>query len=179
MKNEFLGMISGFLKKLRITDCKLVFFRCLHLQEYQSKELLRDHGLAIQRFITVGSAHEAAEKFRHFKASEYVVKAQILAGGRGKGHFSSGLKGGVKLTRDQKEAVNWIKDMIGHNLVTKQTPTGGVKVQRVKIHIFSSFSVFHPLNFHFYKLIAHHQFLPIFHPYAVHTLNLTLLIPSL
>ena len=55
----------------------------------------------------------------------------ILAGGRGKGHFSSGLKGGVHLTKDPDYVSKLCKDMIGHNLITKQTPASGVKVNNV------------------------------------------------
>ncbi|ETE62210.1 hypothetical protein L345_12036, partial [Ophiophagus hannah] len=66
-------------------------------------------------------------------ATEIVLKAQILAGGRGKGVFSSGLKGGVHLTKDPKEVGQLAKQMIGYNLTTKQTPKGGVKVKKVAV----------------------------------------------
>lgn len=64
-------------------------------------------------------------------AKELVIKAMILAGGRGKGHFSSGLKGGVHLTKDPDYVSTLCKDMIGYNLVTKQTPPEGVLVNNV------------------------------------------------
>jgi len=57
----------------------------------------------------------------------------ILAGGRGKGHFTSGLKGGVHLTKDPIEVSKLCTDMIGYNLITKQTPPSGVKVNNVSI----------------------------------------------
>lgn len=83
--------------------------------------------------------------------SEVVVKAQILAGGRGKGEFTSGLKGGVKVTKRYTglavtQAVFWltlpgvirldtvadlVSQMIGYNLITKQTPPEGVTVNKV------------------------------------------------
>ena len=62
---------------------------------------------------------------------EVVLKAQILAGGRGKGVFSSGLKGGVKVTRDIDSIANLARVMIGHKLVTKQTSDDGVLVNKV------------------------------------------------
>ena len=65
-------------------------------------------------------------------AKELVIKAMILAGGRGKGHFSSGLKGGVHLTKDPDHVSTLCKDMIGYNLVTKQTPPEGVLVNNVR-----------------------------------------------
>ena len=66
-------------------------------------------------------------------AKELVIKAQILAGGRGKGIFDSGFKGGVHLTKDPSTAGALVKNMIGHHLVTKQTPPGGVKVSKVMV----------------------------------------------
>lgn len=64
---------------------------------------------------------------------EFVVKAQILAGGRGKGHFDNGFKGGVHLTKDKKEAYSLAQKMLGHRLITKQTPTDGIEVKKVMV----------------------------------------------
>lgn len=64
---------------------------------------------------------------------EYVVKAQILAGGRGKGHFDNGFKGGVRLTRDRTEAYALVQKMLGHKLITKQTPPEGIEVKKVMV----------------------------------------------
>uniref|UniRef100_A0A8C9QL32 succinate--CoA ligase (GDP-forming) n=1 Tax=Spermophilus dauricus TaxID=99837 RepID=A0A8C9QL32_SPEDA len=66
-------------------------------------------------------------------AKEIVLKAQILAGGRGKGVFNSGLKGGVHLTKDPKVVGQLAKQMIGYNLATKQTSKEGVKVNKVMV----------------------------------------------
>ena len=63
--------------------------------------------------------------------SEVVLKAQILAGGRGKGKFSSGLVGGVKVTRDLNSIEGLARNMINHRLVTKQTNNTGVQVNKV------------------------------------------------
>lgn len=60
-----------------------------------------------------------------------VLKAQILAGGRGKGKFSSGLVGGVKVTKDLESIEGLARDMINHRLVTKQTSPDGVEVRKV------------------------------------------------
>ena len=54
---------------------------------------------------------------------------QVLAGGRGKGHFSNGFKGGVHLTKDPAEVPKLVNSMIGHRLVTKQTPKEGIPVR--------------------------------------------------
>lgn len=64
---------------------------------------------------------------------EYVVKAQILAGGRGKGHFDNGFKGGVHLTQDKKEVMSLVDKMIGHRLITNQTPDDGIEVKKVMV----------------------------------------------
>jgi succinyl-CoA synthetase beta subunit len=67
------------------------------------------------------------------EVKEYVVKAQILAGGRGKGHFDNGFKGGVHLTKDKKEAIGLADKMLGHKLITNQTPADGIEVKKVMI----------------------------------------------
>ncbi|XP_015730849.1 succinate--CoA ligase [GDP-forming] subunit beta, mitochondrial isoform X2 [Coturnix japonica] len=107
--------------------------RWLNLQEYQSKKLMADHGVTVQRFFVADSADDALEAAQRLKAKEIVLKAQILAGGRGKGTFNSGLKGGVHLTKDPKTVEQLAKQMIGYNLSTKQTPKDGVKVKKVMV----------------------------------------------
>lgn len=64
---------------------------------------------------------------------EYVIKAQILAGGRGKGHFSNGYKGGVKITEKREEIKDIVNKMLGHRLITKQTPKDGIEVKKIMI----------------------------------------------
>ncbi|XP_073086976.1 succinate--CoA ligase [GDP-forming] subunit beta, mitochondrial isoform X2 [Manis javanica] len=107
--------------------------RWLNLQEYQSKKLMSDNGVKVQRFFVADTANEALEAAERLNAKEIVLKAQILAGGRGKGVFSSGLKGGVHLTKDPKVVGQLAKQMIGYNLATKQTPKEGVKVNKVMV----------------------------------------------
>lgn len=68
-----------------------------------------------------------------FTAPEYVVKAQILAGGRGKGHFSNGFKGGVHITKDRAQVLELADRMLGQNLITKQTPPAGCPVHKVMV----------------------------------------------
>jgi succinyl-CoA synthetase beta subunit len=70
--------------------------RHLNLLEYQSKHLLRKNGVAVQDFCMIDE--KGCSEFEKFNVKEYVIKAQILAGGRGKGHFSNGFKGGVHVT---------------------------------------------------------------------------------
>ncbi|XP_021121754.1 succinate--CoA ligase [GDP-forming] subunit beta, mitochondrial [Heterocephalus glaber] len=107
--------------------------RWLNLQEYQSKKLMSDNGVRVQRFFVANTANEALEAAKRLNVKEIVLKAQILAGGRGKGVFNSGLKGGVHLTKDPKVVGQLAKQMIGYNLATKQTPKEGVKVNKVMV----------------------------------------------
>ncbi|BFZ64273.1 Succinate--CoA ligase [GDP-forming] subunit beta, mitochondrial [Saitoella coloradoensis] len=108
--------------------------RWLNLHEYQSKGLMEEHGINVQKFIVVDKAEGADEVAQTLDAKELVVKAQIHAGGRGKGHFpKSGLESGVHLTRDYSALPGLLSQMIGSNLVTKQTPPSGVAVQKVMI----------------------------------------------
>jgi len=70
--------------------------RRLNLQEYSSKQLMEEHGLAVQRFRMAETEAEGVEGGKFLLetgAPELVIKAQILAGGRGKGTFDSGFKG--------------------------------------------------------------------------------------
>uniref|UniRef100_A0AAX7TWW1 Succinate--CoA ligase [GDP-forming] subunit beta, mitochondrial n=1 Tax=Astatotilapia calliptera TaxID=8154 RepID=A0AAX7TWW1_ASTCA len=107
--------------------------RWLNLQEYQSKKLMQESGVAVQRFYVADTASEALEAAKRLNAKEIVLKAQILAGGRGKGVFDSGLKGGVHLTKDPAVVGELANKMLGFNLTTKQTPKEGVKVKTVMV----------------------------------------------
>ncbi|XP_040263166.1 succinate--CoA ligase [GDP-forming] subunit beta, mitochondrial [Bufo gargarizans] len=123
-KNTLLGRNKG---------AQVTTRRWLNLQEYQSKKLMADHGVTVQRFFVADNATEALEAAKRLKAREIVLKAQILAGGRGKGVFDSGLKGGVHLTTDPNKVEVLTKQMIGYHLSTKQTSEGGVKVHKVMV----------------------------------------------
>lgn len=94
---------------------------------------MRDHEIEVQHFEVVENAEDAKAVPSRLNAGEYVVKAQILAGGRGKGVFSNGFKGGVKLTKDPTEVAELVSNMIGHKLVTKQTHGDGVLVKKVMV----------------------------------------------
>lgn len=106
--------------------------RNLNLLEYQSKKLLAESGVAIQAFrVLEGKKDEHVLK--DFNVNEYVVKAQILAGGRGKGHFDNGFKGGVHITKDRSQVIPLVEQMVGHKLITKQTPKDGILVKKVMV----------------------------------------------
>jgi len=94
---------------------------------------MADHGINVQKFVVAHSASESEDLLKSFHAPEYVVKAQILAGGRGKGTFNNGFKGGVHLTKNSGEIAGLVENMIGNRLVTKQTSSEGVEVSTVMI----------------------------------------------
>lgn len=106
--------------------------RHLNLQEYHSKDLLRKHQVSIQDFRVIDSSLDL-KCISDFKVDEYVIKAQIPAGGRGKGQFDHGFKGGVHLTKKPEEILDIAKNMIGHKLVTNQTPKEGILVDKVMV----------------------------------------------
>jgi len=104
------------------------------LHEYQSKQLMHKYGLRVQNNIVVENINEVKTKAKQLEnTKQLVVKAQILAGGRGVGVFNTGFKGGVKLCNTIDEAEKLTKEMIGNNLITKQTTKNGVTVKKVMI----------------------------------------------
>ncbi|XP_052870221.1 succinate--CoA ligase [GDP-forming] subunit beta, mitochondrial [Anopheles cruzii] len=106
--------------------------RYLNLLEYQSKKLLEESGVAIQNFRILEGKQDA-DLLSGFNVKEYVVKAQILAGGRGKGYFDNGFKGGVHITKNRSEVLPLVEKMVGHRLITKQTPKDGILVKKVMV----------------------------------------------
>ncbi|KAF9318287.1 Succinate--CoA ligase [GDP-forming] subunit beta, mitochondrial [Podila horticola] len=123
-------------RKLPLLPLKAVVasqVRYLNLHEYQSKQLMAKHNINVQRFAIAETVEQAENAALGLKADEIVIKAQIHAGGRGKGEFSSGLKSGVHLTRDPKKVPELVKQMLGYRLKTKQTTEDGVLVNKVMI----------------------------------------------
>jgi succinyl-CoA synthetase beta subunit len=102
----------------------------MNLHEYQGKEILNSFGVKIQRGIVADNHKKAVDGAKQLSAetgtSWWVVKAQIHAGGRGKG-------GGVKLAKSLEEVENVSKSIIGMMLKTPQTPPEGKKVNQVLI----------------------------------------------
>ena len=98
----------------------------MNIHEYQAKALLAKYGVAVPRGHVAYTPAEAEEAARELGGPVWVVKAQIHAGGRGKG-------GGVKVVKSIGEVFASAKDMIGMNLVTHQTGPAGKEVNRVYI----------------------------------------------
>jgi succinyl-CoA synthetase beta subunit len=112
--------------------------RNFNIHEYQSKILCDQHGVRIQKW-RVGETPEecaagAAELRKEMKDKEIVIKAQVHAGGRGKGHFvENGYKGGVQFTENVDEVAGICEKMLGNHLVTNQTIPGGVPVRKIMV----------------------------------------------
>ncbi|KAF1743100.1 hypothetical protein MXB_4955 [Myxobolus squamalis] len=106
--------------------------RFLNLQEYQCNSILRESLLVVQPLQVVTNSDSATKAAKELGISKFVIKAQILAGGRGKGVFSSGFMGGVHIT-NENEIPQIVSQMIGNRLITKQTSPEGVLVTKVAI----------------------------------------------
>ncbi len=102
----------------------------MNIHEYQGKSILKQNGVTIQEGIAVDTVEDALKAARQLTAETgtkwYVVKAQIHAGGRGKG-------GGVKLAKSMEELQSIAGQILGMNLVTKQTGPQGKKVNKILI----------------------------------------------
>ena len=108
----------------------------MNIHEYQAKALLRDYGCPVSDGRVVLTANEAKAAAGELDGPLWVVKAQIHAGGRGKGHFKesgAGEKGGVRLAKSVEEAAEEANRMLGHTLVTHQTGPAGKQVNRIYI----------------------------------------------
>ena len=104
----------------------MVFGRAMNIHEYQAKQLLQKYGVSVPRGSVVYTGEEAAKAAADLGGSVWVVKAQIHAGGRGKG-------GGVKVVRSLEDVKNAASELIGMNLVTHQTGPEGREVKRVYV----------------------------------------------
>jgi len=105
----------------------------MNIHEYQAKELLQKFGVATTRGKVASSPQEAEQVAREIAPAEIVVKAQIHAGGRGKGTFANGFKGGVHLCKTPEEAREIAGKMLGQTLVTHQTGAAGRVVNKVLV----------------------------------------------
>ena len=108
----------------------------MNIHEYQAKAILREFGAPVAAGVPVLKAGDAAAAARQLPGPVYVVKAQIHAGGRGKGKVreaSAGEQGGVRIAKSVEEAEAFAKQMLGATLVTLQTGEAGKQVNRLYI----------------------------------------------
>jgi succinyl-CoA synthetase beta subunit len=108
----------------------------MNIHEYQAKELLAKYGVPVPAGYPAMSVEEAVEAAKKLPGPLWVVKAQIHAGGRGKGRFKElgeSAKGGVRLAHSIDEVREHAAEMLGKTLVTIQTGPHGKQVQRLYI----------------------------------------------
>ncbi|MFC3175151.1 ADP-forming succinate--CoA ligase subunit beta [Novosphingobium bradum] len=108
----------------------------MNIHEYQAKELLAKFGVGIPAGIPALTVEEAVAAAKRLPGPLYVVKAQIHAGGRGKGKFKElgpDAKGGVRLAKSIDEVEAFAKEMLGNTLVTIQTGEAGKQVNRLYV----------------------------------------------
>jgi succinyl-CoA synthetase beta subunit len=103
----------------------------MNIHEYQAKALLEKFGVAVPKGVAARSLAEFEPALAQFPDGPVVVKAQLHAGGRGKGTFTDGFKGGVKIAPSKAEALEYAQRMFGNTLVTVQTGPAGRKVQTI------------------------------------------------
>ena len=103
----------------------------MNIHEYQAKELFAQYGIPVAQGVAVTRSDEIDAAIASLPPGAVVVKSQIHAGGRGKGTFTDGFKGGVKIAQSAAEAKELAEKMLGNTLVTHQTGPAGRKVQTV------------------------------------------------
>jgi succinyl-CoA synthetase beta subunit len=101
----------------------------MNIHEYQAKRLLQEYGVPVPRGYAATNSREVETAISHLGDDMIVVKAQIHAGGRGKGTFIDGYKGGVKVVKGRAAAQDAANHMLDNTLVTAQTGPEGRKVQ--------------------------------------------------
>lgn len=105
----------------------------MNIHEYQARDLLAQHGVPVARGGVALTPEEAEKIASELKTSSLVIKAQIHAGGRGKGTFKHGFQGGVHVHKTPKETRELARKMLGQTLVTHQTGEVGRLVSKVLV----------------------------------------------
>ena len=103
----------------------------MNIHEYQAKALFEKYGVPVPKGAAARSQAEFATALAQLPEGPTMVKSQIHAGGRGKGTFTNGFKGGVKFCQDKAAALAMAGNMLGQTLVTAQTGPAGRRVQTV------------------------------------------------
>ncbi len=103
----------------------------MNIHEYQAKALFEKYGVPVPKGAAATTPEEFVNALAQLPEGPTMVKSQIHAGGRGKGTFTDGFKGGVKFTKSKHDAKEMAANMLGKTLVTAQTGPAGRKVQTV------------------------------------------------
>ena len=110
----------------------------MNIHEYQAKALFEKYGVPVPKGAAATTHEEFVNALSQLPDGPTMVKSQIHAGGRGKGTFTDGFKGGVKFCKTKQEARDLAGKMLGNTLVTVQTGPVGRKVQTVYFTVASS-----------------------------------------
>lgn len=105
----------------------------MNIHEYQAKQLFDQYGVPSPQGKVASTPAEAKAAANEVGGDNLVIKAQVHAGGRGKGHFKNGFQGGVHLISSPDQAEEFASKMLGETLVTKQTGDAGRLVRKVMI----------------------------------------------
>src|SRR5690625_360135 len=103
----------------------------MNIHEYQAKELFAEYGIPVPEGAVATTPEEFPAALEKLPQGTIVVKSQIHAGGRGKGTFTDGFKGGVKLVDSHEEVSDIARKLLGNALVTEQTGSEGRLVETV------------------------------------------------
>merc|ERR1712166_1536399 len=135
LAKSMLRQSSIFTPKMQVGAMGAFPKRFFDLHEYHSKKILGEFNVNVQKGELAFTAEQAQEiAGRLSNAGGLVVKAQVQAGGRGKGHLTSGMKGGVHILQKPEQVFEKTKGMIGYNLITHQTTAAGLPVNSVLVH---------------------------------------------
>uniref|UniRef100_A0A4D5R935 Succinate--CoA ligase [ADP-forming] subunit beta, mitochondrial n=1 Tax=Scolopendra viridis TaxID=118503 RepID=A0A4D5R935_SCOVI len=128
----FIGLTFSLVDKLARKNGIQLISRILCIQkrgllvhEHNSYTILKNEGIPVPNFGVATTPEQAYDIAKKLGTKDMVIKAQVLAGGRGKGHFKNGYKGGVKVIFSPEEAKDAASNMLGQYLVTKQTGEKG------------------------------------------------------
>src|ERR1700730_6871014 len=109
----------------------------MNVHEYQAKALFEKYGVPVPMGAAAKTPEEFINALTELPDGPIMVKSQIHAGGRGKGTFTDGFKGGVKFAKTKAEALDYANKMFNNTLVTAQTGPAGRKVQTIYFTIAS------------------------------------------
>lgn len=111
------------------------FARALNVHECDAMSIMRQYDIPLPKSVVAKTPDQAEEAYSSSELGgcehDVVIKAQVLAGGRGKGTFTNGFRGGVHVVTHPGEARNYAEKMLGQHLVTKQTGPEGKRVNKV------------------------------------------------
>lgn len=109
--------------------------RNLNVHEYAGMDIMRSFGVPVPKGGVATNVQEVEQVYKSVigEGKDCVIKAMVLAGGRGLGHFTSGLKGGVHLCTKPGDVTRYASKMLGYNLITKQTTAEGLPCSKVML----------------------------------------------